>query len=209
MKTKLKTLALVVISFSLMGNSSKSFEQIVEEENLNILEIYPPEEYEMNEYQLIERLAEKLEVEPMDLFQLIHFETAGTFQTDVANPNSSAKGMIQFIDATAITLKHTDGTKYKSSQDLVNRCSTAECQLDIPNKDNKFGGPVYQYLSRFGKFDSKEKLFMAVFYPEAIGKGKNYRFSESVSSVNGGISSVGIYIKRAEDRMPKGVRYVD
>lgn len=208
MKTKLKKLALVVISFSLMGNSSKTFEQIVEEENLNILEIYPPEDYEHNEYQLIEILARELKVDPLDLFTLIHFETAGTFKADAKNPNSSAKGMIQFIDATAITLKHTDGSKYKSSQDLIDRCSTAKCQLDIPNKNNKYGGPVYQYLSRFGKFDSKEKLFMAVFYPGAIGKG-NFQFSEDIANVNGGITSVGVYVKLAEERMPKGVYYVD
>lgn len=208
MKTKLKKLALVVISFSLMGNSSKSFEQIVEEENLNTLEVYPPEEYEMNEYQLIEILARELGVDPLDLFTLIHFETAGTFKTDAANPNSSAKGMIQFIDATAITLKHKDGTNYKSSQDLINRCPTAKCQLDIPNKNNKYGGPVYQYLSRFGKFDSKEKLFMAVFYPAAIGKG-NFQFSEDIVDVNGGITSVGVYVKMAEQRLPKGVYYID
>lgn len=208
MKTKLKNLALVVVSFSLMGNSSKTFEQIVEEENLNILEVYPPEEYEMNEYQLIEVLANRLGADPMELFTLIHFETAGTFNPTATNPNSSAKGMIQFIDATAITLKNKNGQFFKSSQDLIDQCSTAKCQLAVPNKNNKYGGPVYQYLSRFGKFDSKNKLFMAVFYPASIGKG-DFRFSKEIVEVNGGITSVDVYVKQAEAKVPKGVYYVD
>lgn len=196
-------MAVVMLSFTVMGNSSNSFEKIIEEEQaLDIHEIYPPKDFNYEIYYYIEKLASELKINPEDLFQLIYFETAGTMNPKIENPKSSAKGLIQFTDASSRKLKDSSGSKYISSFDLITKCGTVECQLSTPSRNNNLGGPVYQYLRKFKNLNTKEKLFMAVFYPNAIGKG-DYEFSKEISELNSGISKVSDYVKQADARMPK------
>lgn len=207
MTTMIKNLALVLVSFSLMGNSSKLFETILEEE-IEILEIMPPEKYKVSTHMLIEKLAIELEIDPDNLVNLIHFETAGTFDPTIGNHKSSAKGLIQFTDATARTLKKPNGEKYSSSQNLIDECPTVECQLAKPNKNNFHGGPVYQYFKKFGKFKHEDDIFMAVFYPNAIGN-PNFQFNSNVTDVNSGIKQAKDYIELAKNRLNKEDKYYD
>lgn len=151
-------------------------------------------------YDYIRELSLYMELPEEDLFSLIYFETGGTMNPVIKNPNSSAGGVLQFTNSSARILKDSVGIHYKSTDDLLNRCSTMKCQLAVPGKTTKYGGPVYQYLSRF-TIKSKQDLFMAVFYPEAIGKGPNYILPKSVQGLNNGIHSVEEYVRRVEEQI--------
>lgn len=96
--------------------------------------------------------AAKLSVtNPTDLADLINFESG--WNPLAKNPQSSARGLIQFMDATAKDLG------YSSSLDLVQKNPAIEDQLE---------GPVYQYLKRYAPYGTdRHKLFMAVIYPAA------------------------------------------
>jgi hypothetical protein len=202
MKPKFLSLALVVFSFSVMGNSSKSFETILQEEVYEFVEVYPPEDFNINTYTRIEYLAKELNIDSDTLYELIHFETAGTMNPKIQNPFSSAKGLLQFTDPSARKLRDSSGKKYISSEQLITKCSTQECQLAIPGKNNKFGGPVYQYLSGFKNIQTKHDLYMAVFYPTAIGK-KDFKFPQHIVDINPGIETSAHYVEQAEKRMPR------
>lgn len=90
---------------------------------------------------------------PEWLHDLIFFESAGTNSPTIKNPLSSARGLIQFMDATA------KGMGYADSLALVNKFSSYESQLR---------GPVYNFLKPYAPFDKEYKLYMAVFFPAAI-----------------------------------------
>ena len=129
-----------------------------------------------------------LNIPPSTLAALIDFETAGTWRPDIQNPNSSATGLLQFIDATARQLG------YASAADLVRNNPTVSGQLK---------GPVYKYLSRFSPFKSLQSLAMSVFYPAYRSASLDTVFPRSVRAVNPGIHTVGDYVKRVADRVQK------
>lgn len=204
---KILKLPLFAISFLLMGNSSQKFLETAENTSEQI-SVYPPDNYKHNTYQLIEILANELKINHSNLFELIYFETAGTLDPTVNNPYSSAKGMIQFTDATSKLLKDSDGNLYSNSKDLIEKCGTVECQLAKPSKSNTFGGPVYQYLKRFKNLRNKQELYMAVFYPKAMTK-TDFTFPEHVRNKNPGIENIDDYINLAEERLKENTTYVD
>lgn len=96
-------------------------------------------------------VAGKLGVPPGWLYALINFETAGTWDPAIKNPRSSARGLIQFLDATAANLG------YRDSLDLVTKHATIESQLR---------GPVLAYLKPFGPFNSEQEFYFSVFLPK-------------------------------------------
>ncbi len=208
MKTLTKSIFVILISLTLMGNSIESFDRIQELEDFQIILIEPPVR-DTSDYDRIEILANELNINPDDLWNLIFFETAQSFNPKSANPNSSAKGLIQFTNATANTIRKPDGSYYKSSNELITICSTSRCQLLPPGKENRYGGPIYQYLKRFGKIKDKKHLFMAVFHPASIGKCSSHTFSKNIQNVNPGISTIDDYVKNAEKIMPKKEPYFD
>lgn len=124
-------------------------------------------------------LAINLQVPPGWLYNLMKFETAGTFNPQIKNPNSSARGMIQFIDKTARSLG------YRDSLDLVNKHPTQESQIL---------GPVYQYLKQFKPFLNEQSLYMSVFYPAARQWPGNKEFPDHVQKVNPGIKTPRDYV---------------
>ena len=86
------------------------------------------------------------------LAAVIHFETAGTWNPQIKNPNSSARGLIQFLDRTAQDLG------YSSAVDLVTKHPTIESQLR---------GPVLKYFLKMGPpFKTKQELWFSVFLPK-------------------------------------------
>ena len=151
-------------------------------------------------YDYISELAAAIDVNESDLFSLIYFETGGTMDAGIQNPNSSAGGVLQFTDATSRTLLHLDGTKYTSTKDLLMKCPDLACQLAVPGKKTKFGGPAYQYLTRFN-IQNRYDMYMAVFYPYAIGKGPNFILPKSIQDVNNGIHSVEDYVRRVDEQI--------
>lgn len=113
------------------------------------------------------------------LYSLIKFESG--FDPFAKNPRSSARGLIQFIDATARNLG------YKNSLDLVNKNPTIESQLL---------GPVFLYLKQFKPFKNDQSLFLSVFYPRARNWPSFKLFPENVRKSNPGINTPGDYVRK-------------
>lgn len=116
---------------------------------------------------------------PASLYRLILFESG--WNPAAKNPNSSARGLIQFIDSTARDLGYT------SSADLVARHPTIAEQLR---------GPVLEYLAQWGPYPNDQSLFMGVFYPAAINWPAGKEFPAWVTEANPGIRTPGITWQR-------------
>lgn len=134
---------------------------------------------------LIGQAAAEIQADPVALHNLISFETAGTFDPTIKNPNSSARGLIQFTDSTARDLG------YNSSLDLVSRNPTFSGQLS---------GPVVSYLKKYSPYGSRQALYMAVFYPKYMYELPSKEFPENVQAVNKGIKTIADYVSLVERR---------
>ena len=122
-------------------------------------------------YPCMEILAKRLNVSADDLFALIYLETGGKMNPQIASNVSSSKGLLQFTDESARRLTDKKGRKLKSSAHLIKEYPTIKDQLEIPNKNNTYGGPVYQYLNMLAPFKSSEDMCMAIVYPPGRSTG--------------------------------------
>jgi len=96
----------------------------------------------------------KLGILPEWLMTAMHFESR--LNSKAKNPNSSATGLIQFMDATARSLGTSTAALYQ-----------------MPAVDQLYY--VYKYLQPYaGKLKSLGDVYLAIFYPAAIGKASNY-----------------------------------
>lgn len=123
----------------------------------------------------LQQAADALGVPIEWLGYLIKFESKGNPQAK--NPRSTARGLIQWIDATA------QGLGYKNSLDLVTKNPTVEQQLDL----------VVKTLRRYKPFETPTALHMAVFYPAYVHKDINTRFPDHVIKANPGITTPAEY----------------
>lgn len=97
------------------------------------------------------KVANDLNIDPNFLNTVIAFETSGTWSPSIKNAaGSGATGLIQFIAPTAVRLGTT-------TKDLANM--TYIQQLEY----------VKKYFSQFKKLHTLEDVYLAVFYPKAIG----------------------------------------
>lgn len=100
---------------------------------------------------------------PNDLLRVIEFETAKSWSPKIKSPNSTATGLIQFLESTAKGL----GT---STAELA-KMSRAE-QMDY----------VAKYLAPYkGKLKNFGDIYMAVHWPAGIGKDETYVMYEKGS----------------------------
>lgn len=140
------------------------------------------------------QVASKLGIPVEWLLSVIEFETAGTFDPAIKNPGSSARGLIQFMDATAKSLGYFD------SLDLVQTHPTFADQLQ---------GPVLSYFLPYRPFPTKQSFFMTVFYPKFRNVAPNTLFPDSVRAVNPGIDTVQSYVdgvdKKKTSRLKPGL----
>jgi len=108
---------------------------------------------------------EILGIQPAWLMLAMAIETAKTFRASIQNPMSKATGLIQFMPLTAKELGTT--IKELASMNEVE-------QLDY----------VFQYLDRYkGKMKTFDDVYLAIFYPAAIGKPDSYMFGASPEMV--------------------------
>jgi hypothetical protein len=138
--------------------------------------------------QKIVDVANQLGVHPFDLSNLINFESAGTFASDVRNRVSGATGLIQFMPATAKAMGFTT--------DQLAAMSPVQ-QMD----------EVYRYFSRYkGRFGTVQSVYMAVFYPKAMTWALTAVFPPNVQRVNPGIRTVADYVSLVNRRakLPRG-----
>lgn len=139
--------------------------------------------------QVLSEVAFSLGVPVGWLYNLIRFETAGTFDPTIKNPYSSARGLIQFLDSTA------KGLGYLDSYNLVKMHPTFASQLR---------GPVSQYLTRFKPFPNKQSLYLSVFYPRYRNRPSSTPFPPSVQKANPGIDTVGDYVRKVDGNVIPG-----
>ena len=124
-------------------------------------------------------LANDIGVSSKKLYQLINFESK--WNPQAKNPFSSARGLLQFTDATSQSLGYID------SMDLVTK---------NPNITSQLLGPVKSYLSFFRPYYTEQSLAMAVFYPAYRYVPINTVFPENVRKVNPSIVTVEDYMKK-------------
>src|SRR4030066_1785167 len=120
-----------------------------------------------------------LSVNPEWLWNLISFES--NWNPLAKNPYSSARGLIQFINSTAISLGYT------SSDDLITKNPDVKSQLLFP---------VKAYLMAYSPFTTEQSLYMAVFYPKARKWSLSTEFPDNIKKVNPGIKTVGDYVNK-------------
>lgn len=133
----------------------------------------------------LNEVAASVGIQPGDLYKLIDFETARTWNPLIKNKYSSARGLLQFTDETARELG------YKDSLDLVTKNNSVESQLYFP---------VLKYLSSRKPFPTKQSLYMSVFYPKAREWPASKQFPEKVQALNPGIKTVQDYINKVENK---------
>lgn len=143
--------------------------------------------------QKVVEIADRLLIDPNFLMAVMSFESGGTFSPKVKNPGSSATGLIQFMRATAIGL----GTTVGALADM-----SAIDQLDFVEK---------YFAPHKGKLLTIEDTYMAVLFPKAIGKGRDFVLFErgtAAYKVNKGLDingdgkiTVGEAAKKVKDRL--------
>lgn len=106
----------------------------------------------------VKEVAENLGIDPNWLMMIMNVESEGTFDPSIKSKNSSATGLIQFMASTAEDLGTTT--------DKLSKMSFTE-QMDW----------VERYYRRTGVMDkvrSANDLYLATFYPAAVGKPRDY-----------------------------------
>lgn len=136
----------------------------------------------------LNEVSASLGIDPNDLYKIIQFESK--WNPQAKNPNSSARGLLQFTNKTAQSLGYID------SLDLVTKNNSIESQLYFP---------VLKYLSKFAPFPTKQSLYMSVFYPAAREWPLNKEFPDTVKKVNPGIRTVADYISKIDNKAVAGI----
>lgn len=113
---------------------------------------------------------------PYMLANVINFETNGSFSPSKKNPNSTATGLIQFIEETAESLD----------------TSTAELAEMSQLEQMVY---VERYLDQFEEpLNTEQKLYMSIFYPKYMTVDPQTTLPSNVQAVNVGIVKVQDYI---------------
>lgn len=141
----------------------------------------------------IERVASLVGTRPEWLDALINFETGGTYSTTIKNPVSSARGLIQIIDAAARDIG------YKDSLDAVTRNNDFDSQM--MNVVLPYLRMQQRRYTGGGSLDTKQKLYMAVFYPAYMDNPPDTAFSSNIKKVNPGIDTVQDYINYVDAKV--------
>jgi len=102
------------------------------------------------------KICKELGVDPNHLMACMAFESVESFRPDIKNPNSSATGLIQFMDNTASAL----GTTTKALSQMTNTQ-----QLDY----------VKAYFEPYkNRLNTLTDVYMAILCPRAIGQPEDY-----------------------------------
>ncbi len=138
-----------------------------------------------SDIEALQETAGRLGIPPEWLAASINFETGGTWDPNIKNNGSSARGLIhsargliQFTNTTAKNLG------YSSSLDLVTKNPTVRDQLV---------GPVYEYLRKYGPFKDLKEFSLSIFIPAYRKMDLNTILSDEVRQANPGINTVGDY----------------
>jgi hypothetical protein len=147
---------------------------------------YPVYNITKSDLEQLSNVANKYGIPTEWLINLIQFETARTFNPSIKN-NIGATGLIQFLPSTANWLGTT--TDKLSKMTFKEQLKYVDLYLSRILKNYLVNGKI---PSNFTQGD----IFMAIFYPSAIGK-PNFVFPDSVRKANAGISKPYDYTERA------------
>lgn len=104
----------------------------------------------------VREIGSTLRIDPNWLMAVMGFETGYTFSPSIRNPGSSATGLIQFIESTAISLGTTTAKLARM---------TAVQQLDY----------VEAYYQQYaGRIRNLGDAYLAVLWPVAVGRPDSY-----------------------------------
>lgn len=143
------------------------------------------------DFSALNEVAGKLAVPVDRLAAIINFETAGSWDPLIKNPNSSGRGLIQFVDATARALG------YRDSLDLVQRHPSIASQLR---------GPVLRYFQQWQDPPrNAQDFYLRVFLPQyarsapdAVIYANDPEKRRKFQAANPGIVTVGDYVTKLE-----------
>lgn len=144
----------------------------------------------------VKEISELLSINPEWLMFVMWFESR--LNPKAVNPISGATGLIQFMPSTARSLGTTT--------DVLKRMNNVQ-QLDY----------VLAYLRPYkGRMKHWIDVYLAVFYPKAIGKGDNYVIKSDLVAKQNQIFdlnkdfdiSVGEIKKVLQEHIPKEYRYL-
>ena len=135
---------------------------------------------EMRSYaDLIVTVSEEIGIRPNWLANVINFESGGNPRA--RNKYSDATGLIQFMPSTA----RSHGTTVDQLREMSGRE-----QMEYVRS---------YFMKHKGRLNSQEDVYMAVFYPVAIGK-PDFRFPPEVPGSNPGIYTPRDYVEKANRR---------
>lgn len=130
-------------------------------------------------------LADHFDVQPSTIVGIIQNESS--WNPTIKNPNSSARGLIQFMDSTAKSLGFSGG-----SSELIAKYPDALSQLN---------GPVKRYYDQFAPYNNDEEFIIATFYPAWRKKSLDTVLPADVRKANPGITTIGDYVNRVKMRI--------
>jgi hypothetical protein len=110
----------------------------------------------------VEDVANNLGMDPAFLANAMFFESAYTFNPSVIQPDSGAVGLIQFIPSTAAELGTT--TEELAGMSAVEQMDKVQEYFELERTGGRLKGGIW----------SQEDVFMAIYFPEAMGKGPDY-----------------------------------
>ena len=132
--------------------------------------------------------------DPGWLANAIDFESGHTWSPKMKNPGSTqATGLIQFTSPRASQM----GTSLSSlgQMSALQQMEYVARYFDLIRKERKVAG-----------FGSQLDVYMAIFYPAAIGKGASYAFPAGIADQNHGIRTAQDYANLANKyaKLPTG-----
>jgi hypothetical protein len=133
----------------------------------------------------LQNAATAIGVDPVLLGNAIAFESG--WRTNARNPSSGATGLIQWMPGS-----RGSAVELGTSTDAILVMSPMQ-QLDLVRR--------YFQLPRIrshGPLKTQLDVYMAIFYPDAIGKGPGYVFPQSVQASNPGIVTAADYYALAQ-----------
>ena len=124
----------------------------------------------------LDQLAKDLNTDKDNLIKVMDFETGGTLDPAEQSPNSTATGLIQFIERTAKALGTTTA-KIKQMSGVEQLELMKRYFLELNNLPKKVKGRRVTLV----------ELYLTVFYPAAVGKSDDYIIgsADTKKKVNG------------------------
>lgn len=136
----------------------------------------------------IVRVSDLLGIDPGWLANVINFESKGG-DPKARNRISRATGLIQFMPCPTCTAEDL-GTTIDALYEMTGRQQMYYVEKYLTKRAKSAPG---------GRLTSQEDVYMAVFYPAAIGK-PGYTFSATVQAQNAGIATPSDYAAMANAR---------